>query len=42
MKHFDLARRADGLYMKLREVGRKISKANAEKLRKAMNPKEEV
>lgn len=36
MKHFDLARRADGLYMKLREVGRKISKANAEKLRKAM------
>lgn len=36
MKNFDIARRADGLYMKLREVGRKISKANAEKLRKAM------
>jgi hypothetical protein len=36
MKNFDIARRADGLYMKLREVGRKISKANADKLKKAM------
>ena len=42
MKHFDLIRRAEGCLGKLHEVGKKISKANASKLRRAWQEISEI